>query len=54
MCATMSKKKKSEKLEVSGVADIDSARGISGVESARDWFRARNIEEIECLVPDQG
>ncbi|WP_210250003.1 glutamine synthetase family protein [Labrys sp. KNU-23] len=54
MCATMSKKKKSDKPEHSGVPDIESARGISGMDSARDWFRARNIEEIECLVPDQG
>ncbi|MDQ0392728.1 glutamine synthetase family protein [Labrys monachus] len=52
----MSRKKKTDKPEKSEPADRDvaSARGISGVERAKEWFGARTIEEIECLVPDQG
>lgn len=33
---------------------VASARGIHGVEHAAAWFQERGIEEIECLVPDQG
>ena len=44
----MSKKRKAEK------ATIASARGVDGLDGAHDWFANRTIEEIECLVPDQG
>jgi glutamine synthetase len=44
----MSKKRKAEK------ATIASARGVDGLDAAHEWFGGRTIEEIECLVPDQG
>ena len=53
MCASMSKKKRADKPETDKPA-IASARGIAGIDDAKDWFGDRTIEEIECLVPDQG
>jgi glutamine synthetase len=44
----MSKKRKAEN------ATIASARGVDGLDAAHEWFGGRTIEEIECLVPDQG
>ena len=29
-------------------------RGVAGIDEARDWLRSRNIEDIECIVPDQA
>jgi len=49
----MSKKKRADKPETDKPA-IASARGIAGIDDAKDWFGDRTIEEIECLVPDQG
>ena len=31
---------------------IDSLRGVPDVDAARDWLNARNIQDIECIVPD--
>jgi len=30
----------------------DSLRGVKDVDAARDWLSARNIQDIECIVPD--
>jgi len=49
----MSKKKRTDKPETDKPA-IASARGIAGLDDAKEWFGVRTIEEIECLVPDQG
>ncbi|GGE33920.1 glutamine synthetase [Agaricicola taiwanensis] len=43
----MAKKKKADK----GVGNI---RGVADLEEARSWIKARGIEEIECVVPDQA
>ena len=32
----------------------NTSRGVTGIEEARDWLRSRNIEDIECIVPDQA
>ncbi len=29
-------------------------RGVSAMDEARDWLRARTIDDIECMVPDQA
>ncbi|ASP36091.1 glutamine synthetase family protein [Labrenzia sp. VG12] len=31
---------------------VDSLRGVPSMEAARDWLSARNIQDIECIVPD--
>jgi glutamine synthetase len=31
---------------------VDSLRGVPDVDAARDWLNARNIQDIECIVPD--
>ena len=33
---------------------IESDRGVATVEEARAWTRARNVSEVECIVPDQS
>jgi glutamine synthetase len=30
----------------------DSLRGVGDMEAARTWLRQRNIQDIECVVPD--
>lgn len=30
----------------------ESLRGVSNVDAARDWLNHRNIQDIECIVPD--
>ena len=30
----------------------DSLRGVPDGDAAREWLHARNIEDIECIVPD--
>jgi len=44
----MSKKKKTDK------STLRTERGVDGLDAATEWLSERNIEEIECLVPDQG
>jgi glutamine synthetase len=44
----MSKKRKIER------SALASLRGVDGLDAATQWLAVRNIEEIECLVPDQG
>jgi glutamine synthetase len=44
----MSKKRKVDR------AALASLRGVDGLDAATEWLGARTIEEIECLVPDQG
>ena len=44
----MRKKRKSDK------ASLASQRGVDDLDIATEWLAVRNIEEIECLVPDQG
>ncbi len=29
-------------------------RGVTGVDAARQWCRARRIEDVECIIPDQA
>ena len=29
-------------------------RGVAGIDEAREWLRSQNIEDIECIVPDQA
>jgi glutamine synthetase len=43
----LARKKKPEKAP-------ESVRGAASIEAARDWLAARNIEDIECVVPDQA
>jgi len=31
---------------------VDSLRGVPSEEAAKDWLNARNIQDIECIVPD--
>jgi len=31
---------------------VDSLRGVPNEEAAKDWLNARNIQDIECIVPD--
>ncbi|MCW2308062.1 glutamine synthetase family protein [Rhodobium gokarnense] len=33
---------------------VAAARGVASLEEARDWLKARRIEDIECIVPDQA
>jgi glutamine synthetase len=33
---------------------IAAARGVESMEAARGWCRARGVEDIECIVPDQA
>jgi len=33
---------------------IAAARGVESMEEARAWCRARGVEDIECIVPDQA
>jgi glutamine synthetase len=35
-----------------GATPIDSLRGVPNEEAAKDWLNARNIQDIECIVPD--
>src|SRR4051812_2052025 len=30
------------------------ARGVSGEAAAREWCRARRIDDVECIIPDQA
>ncbi len=32
----------------------DAKRGAASLDEARDWLKARGIEDIECVVPDQA
>jgi len=32
----------------------EASRGVADIDEARDWLRARGIEDIECMVPDQA
>ena len=36
------------------VTTAERTRGVGSLEDARAWLAARNIEEIECIVPDQA
>ncbi|MEP2894444.1 MAG: glutamine synthetase, partial [Roseibium sp.] len=31
---------------------LDSRRGVANEEAAREWLSSRNIQDIECIVPD--
>ena len=33
---------------------VAAARGVESMEAARAWCRARGVEDIECIVPDQA
>ena len=33
---------------------VAAARGVENMEAARAWCRARGVEDIECIVPDQA
>ncbi|MEM8812068.1 MAG: glutamine synthetase family protein [Pseudomonadota bacterium] len=33
---------------------VDSIRGVDTIETAERWLRARRIEDIECVLPDQS
>ncbi len=43
----MARKKKQEK-------SPKTQRGAASIDEARDWLAERNIEDIECVVPDQA
>jgi len=32
----------------------EQVRGADSMEAAQEWMRARNIDDIECMVPDQA
>ncbi|MBN9059861.1 MAG: glutamine synthetase, partial [Rhizobiales bacterium] len=44
----MAKRKKGAK------AIEGDVRGVKSLDEARDWLKARGIEDIECVVPDQA
>ena len=37
-----------------GSYEANSAQGVTNLEEAREWVKARGIEELECVVPDQA
>ncbi len=44
----MARRKKGEK------SPADNVRGVASLDEAQDWLRARGIEDIECIAPDQA
>lgn len=35
-------------------SSADAARGVKNAEQALEWLRRRNVEDIECIIPDQA